>query len=376
MAIMNDSHKPRIIAYYLPQYHPTKHNDEWWGKGFTEWTNVGKAKRLFPGHYQPRVPADLGYYDLRLAAAREAQASLAKEAGIEGFCYYHYWFGEGREELEFPFDEVVNSGSPDLPFCLCWANESWHSKFWNKDGKAFSKKVLVEQKYCGSADNERHFYRLLSAFSDNRYIKIKGRLLFVIYKPLEFHALRDFIKQWNDLAIKNDLSGFYFVGVLQGSFEFTDDIISQYMDIGLDGINIIRMKDAMVRRSMMKKIIDKASSVLLKIPRIVSYKKASKYFVGDKELRENVFPTIIPNWDHSPRSGRGAFIITNSTPALFAKHIDDVFNTIKHKNNKLIFLKSWNEWGEGNYMEPDLVFGKQYIKTLKSKVDAFNEMDN
>ena len=373
---MNDSHKPRIIAYYLPQYHPTKHNDEWWGKGFTEWTNVGKAKRLFPGHYQPRVPADLGYYDLRLAAAREAQASLAKEAGIEGFCYYHYWFGEGREELEFPFDEVVNSGSPDLPFCLCWANESWHSKFWNKDGKAFSKKVLVEQKYCGSADNERHFYRLLSAFSDNRYIKIKGRLLFVIYKPLEFHALRDFIKQWNDLAIKNDLPGFYFVGVLQGSFEFTDDIISQYMDIGLDGINIIRMKDAMVRRSVMKKIIDKASSVLLKMPRIVSYKKASKYFVGDKELRENVFPTIIPNWDHSPRSGRGAFIITNSTPALFAKHIDDVFNTIKHKNNKLIFLKSWNEWGEGNYMEPDLVFGKQYIETLKSKVDAFNEMDN
>ena len=137
--------RPKVIAFYLPQFHPTPHNDEWWGKGFTEWTNVGKAKPLFWGHYQPKVPADLGYYDLRLSEVREAQAELAREAGIYGFCYYHYWFGDGKEELELPFDEVLRLGKPDIPFMLCWANESWHKKFWNKDGIGTSKQVLVEQ---------------------------------------------------------------------------------------------------------------------------------------------------------------------------------------------------------------------------------------
>lgn len=148
--------KPKLIAFYLPQYHPTLDNDKWWGKGFTEWTNVGKAKPLFIGHYQPKVPADLGYYDLRVPEVRELQASLAKEAGIYGFCYYHYWFGNGRKELELPFAEVLKSEKPNFPFCLCWANESWHSKFWNKDG-SIEKKILIEQLYPGDDDIINHF---------------------------------------------------------------------------------------------------------------------------------------------------------------------------------------------------------------------------
>ena len=136
--------KARVIAFYLPQYHPTIDNDKWWGKGFTEWTNVGKAKPLFHGHYQPKVPADLGYYDLRLPEIREEQAKMAREAGIEGFCYYHYWFGNGKRELERPFNEVLRLGKPEYPFCLCWANESWHAKLWNKDGN-YSSKMLIEQ---------------------------------------------------------------------------------------------------------------------------------------------------------------------------------------------------------------------------------------
>ena len=137
--------KPRVIAFYLPQYHPTPHNDEWWGKGFTEWTNVARAKKLFPGHYQPKIPADLGFYDLRLPEVREQQAQLAGEAGVDGFCYYEYWFGNGHEELERPFKEVVESGRPDFPFCLCWANESWKKKSWSKDGAIFDSKLLAEQ---------------------------------------------------------------------------------------------------------------------------------------------------------------------------------------------------------------------------------------
>ena len=138
--------KIKIIAFYLPQFHPFKENDEWWGKGFTEWTNVAKAKPLFKGHYQPKIPADLGFYDLRLPEVREEQAQLAKQAGIYGFCYWHYWFN-GQELMERPWNEVVNSENPDFPFCIGWANESWMSKMWNKDGSIAAGKILIEQTY-------------------------------------------------------------------------------------------------------------------------------------------------------------------------------------------------------------------------------------
>ena len=161
---------------YLPQYHPFKENDQWWGKGFTEWTNVGKAKPLFRGHYQPRVPADLGYYDLRLPIIREEQAELAREAGVEGFMYWHYWFGNGKRLIPEVFDEVLESGSPSLPFCLGWANHSWFSKNWNADG-SISKKLLMEQTYPGIEDEKMHFAFLLKAFKDKRYIKVDDKPL-------------------------------------------------------------------------------------------------------------------------------------------------------------------------------------------------------
>ena len=141
----------RLIAFYLPQFHPIPENDQWWGRGFTEWTNVGKARPLFRGHYQPRLPADLGYYDLRVPEVREAQAELARNAGIEGFCYYHYWFG-GKRLLERPFTEVINSGKPRFPFCLCWANQTW-SGVWH----GAPERVLIEQTYPGREDCVKHF---------------------------------------------------------------------------------------------------------------------------------------------------------------------------------------------------------------------------
>lgn len=150
---MNEN-KPRIIAFYLPQFYPFKENDEWWGKGFTEWTNVGRAKPLFKGHYQPRVPADLGYYDLRVPEVRVQQAELAREAGIEGFCYWHYWFGNGKQLLQRVFDEIIESNQPDFPLCLGWANHSWYAKTWDKNSKD---KLLIEQIYGGEEDYKLHF---------------------------------------------------------------------------------------------------------------------------------------------------------------------------------------------------------------------------
>ena len=174
--------KARVIAFYLPQFHPIPENDKWWGKGFTEWTNVGKAKPLFKGHYQPRVPADLGYYDLRMPEVREAQAEMAREAGIEGFCYWHYWFGNGKQLLERPFNEVLASGKPDFPFCLGWANHSWTNKTWEVGKRKVMDYVLMEMVY-NEDEYRKQFYEVLPSFKYKRYITLEGKPLFVVFLP-------------------------------------------------------------------------------------------------------------------------------------------------------------------------------------------------
>lgn len=368
---MKKNNKPRIIAFYLPQYHPTPDNDKWWGKGFTEWTNVGKAKPLFRGHYQPKVPADLGYYDLRLPEARAAQAELAKEAGIEGFCYYHYWFGDGKQELELPFNEVVRTGEPDFPFCLCWANESWHAKFWDKDGKASSKKVLIEQQYLGHEDNVKHFYSLLPAFKDKRYMTVDGKLIFVIYKPFEFDV-SEFIQDWQQLAAENGLKGFYFIALLNGPhWNLSKDNIVKALTLGFDAVNTVRLGCAYSQRSFCKKVIQRIYRILTRMPILARYEDAFPQFIAKDDEISNVYPTIIPNWDHTPRSGRNGYVLIDSTPELFRKHIRQVLDIVmgKKEHDRIIFLKSWNEWGEGNYMEPDLKYGKRYIEALQQELD-------
>lgn len=360
--------KAEIIAFYLPQYHPTPNNDKWWGKGFTEWTNVAKAKRLYPGHYQPKVPTELGFYDLRLPQVREAQAELAKEAGVTGFCYYHYWFSEGHEELDMPFKEVVKMGKPDFPFCLCWANESWYSKFWNKDGTA-QKQLLAEQLYPGEKDHEVHFYSLLSAFKDERYIKVDNKLLFLIYNPLSFVDFKKYKEQWNKLAIENGLNGFYFVG--QTLFS---DKVDEILKIGFDGVNHCHRLDHYLGYNESMKFFRRVFYFIkriFKFPFIIPYSKAIKKCVVEVDYRDNVFPTMMPNWDHTPRSLEGGSVLHNATPDLFYKHAKDVLGTIEKKSegHRIVFLKSWNEWGEGNYMEPDLKYGRGYIHALKKAVD-------
>ena len=197
--------KARLIAHYLPQFHPIPENDEWWGPGFTEWTNVTKARPLFPGHYQPRLPADLGFYDLRVPEVRERQAQLAREAGIEAFCYWHYWFA-GRRILERPFNDVLKSGKPDFPFCLAWANESWQGH-WH----GCERRTLIEQTYPGESDYDAHFQALLPAFRDRSYLRIEDRPLFVVYRPALIPNPGDFTRRWNLLAQGHGLPGVHFL---------------------------------------------------------------------------------------------------------------------------------------------------------------------
>lgn len=356
--------KARVIAFYLPQFHPIPENDKWWGKGFTEWTNVGKAKTLFKGHYQPRVPADLGYYDLRVPKTRIAQADLARQHGVEGFCYWHYWFGNGKRLIERPFNEVLNSGKPDFPFCLAWANESW--KGFEHGLK--NRNLLIEQLYPGEIDYVNHFFEVLPAFKDKRYITVDGSPLFMIYKPLASDEIKLFIKVWRKLAKENGLKGIHFVGHLNDLKLSLNDV----MDSGVDAVNTTRILNyTMYKRNLFQKIVGYFNKKVRRIPLSYSYKLMSKYFIDEKEDKlYNVYPSIIPGWDHTPRSGKEGLVITNSTPDLFEKHIKRTIDIVQHKSdeNKIIFLKSWNEWAEGNYVEPDLRWGKKYLEAIKSSL--------
>ena len=358
--------KAHVIAFYLPQFHPTPDNDKWWGKGFTEWTNVGKARPLFPGHYQPRIPADLGYYDLRLPIVREEQVDLARRSGIEAFCYYHYWFGEGKQELDYPFKEVLKLGKPDFPFCLCWANKSWHAKFWNKNGGC-TKKMLIEQRYLGIEDYKLHFYSLLSAFKDCRYYKIDDRPVFMIYRPLEFPDVVNFITVWRKLAKENSMRDFYFMAQTTMRAD-----IDKILSLGFDAVNYVGLWEWKTENRILNKIKRRFYSDILHMPYIHKYSDmVKKLSMINREYEDSkVFPTIIPNWDHTPRSGRGGYILHGSTPQLFSNHVKSIFDNIKVKpvEKRYVFLKSWNEWGEGNYMEPDLKFGDNYINVLSKEL--------
>ncbi|MEN6452766.1 MAG: glycoside hydrolase family 99-like domain-containing protein [Prolixibacteraceae bacterium] len=360
MHVMNP--KARIIAFYLPQFHPIPENDKWWGNGFTEWTNVGKAKPLFKGHDQPKIPADLGYYDLRVPETREAQAGLAKKNGIEGFCYWHYWFGKGKKLLERPFHEVLESGKPDFPFCLAWANESWKGFAHGLSNR----NVLIEQQYNGPDDYTAHFYDVLPAFKDKRYIKTEGKPVFMVYRPLLFPDIKTFITLWQKLAQKEGLDGIYFIGHTSFVHEIND-----ILNLGFDAVNINRIFSyIMMNNSLLQRLRNKANRVFRGVPLVYEYKKVYPCFTGEEEKTINIFPLLCPNWDHTPRSGREGVVFQNATPELFEKHLINVLDKIADKpfDKKLVFLKSWNEWAEGNYMEPDQRFGTRYLEVLRKNI--------
>ncbi|MBU3856409.1 glycoside hydrolase family 99-like domain-containing protein [Bacteroides sp. ET225] len=365
-----DTNKIRVIAFYLPQFHPTPENDRWWGKGFTEWTNVGKAKPLFKGHYQPKVPADLGYYDLRVPETRIEQAEMAKAYGIEGFCYWHYWFGNGRELLKRPFEEVLKSGKPDFPFCLGWANHSWEDKQFSKDG---THRMLMEQLYPGDEDYIRHFHSVLPAFKDHRYIRVEGKPVFLVYSAFELPDAPHFIALWQKLAAENGLKGIHFIGHTANIED-----IEPMKEMGFDAVNLVRLFHFFKRDySLAERVRLKIMKLFFKQGQAVEYSRAAKYFSGKEDLREDCYPTIIPNWDHSPRSGRKAHILINSTPEKFEKHVRTAFAHVKDKpeEHRIVFLKSWNEWAEGNYMEPDLKYGKGYLEALRRAITDFSNKE-
>lgn len=376
--------KARVIAYYLPQYHPIPENDKWWGKGFTEWRNVASAKPLFKGHYQPKIPSDLGFYDLRIPEIRKEQAELARNAGIEGFCYWHYWFGHGRQLLERPFKEVLESGTPDFPFCIGWANHDWSNKTWEASSRKTKESVLMKQEY-DREDYIEHFNYLVPAFLDDRYIKVDGKPLFVIFSPLDIPDARNFITLWQELAKNIGLKGIHFVAIQQNfsissksalnligrkDMESISQIYEKVLSLGFDAINSRGYQRAEF----------KTRNILDFFLRVVGRKIFSKIFISkcqmskinahlytEEDKSDNIYPTLLPNWDRTPRSGKNARVYVGSTPDEFFIQLKKAISMIEHKQaeHKILFLQSWNEWGEGNYVEPDCKYGHGYLDALR-----------
>ncbi len=379
----------RIIALYLPQFHPIPENDKWWGPGFTEWTNVVKAKPLFKGHVQPKIPSDLGFYDLRLPETREAQAQLAREAGIEGFCYYHYWFG-GKELLERPFKEVLASGNPDFPFCLCWANHSWSNKTWNRKSNLQSNSMLIEQTYPGEDDDREHFLSLLPAFKDPRYIKVDGKPIFFLYNPWTHPRVKEWISLWRQMAEENGLDGIYLVAMCDSTLSFklnadgsrsmtipnlesSADLFQSVLDMGFDAVNSFgRRRGEMLSRGkyndLMKTLLRKVG---MPVGAYYDYAKTVKGFFAPEDKWENVIPTVMSNWDRSPRAAMLDGVYVGATPQAFRAHLEQAYSMIKGKKeeHQMLVLKSWNEWGEGNYVEPDQEFGHGYLQAIHDFVE-------
>jgi lipopolysaccharide biosynthesis protein len=384
--------KARLIAFYLPQFHPIPENDEWWGKGFTEWTNVSKAKPLFPGHYQPRLPADLGFYDLRVPEVRAAQAELARGAGVEGFCYWHYWFA-GRRVLERPFNEVVSSGKPDFPFCLAWANDTWRGHWYGAE-----KRTLIEQTYPGPEDHERHFHALLPAFLDRRYIRVHDRPLFAIFRPKALPETKAFIDQWQSLAARNGLKGIHFVAHL-----FDHEIDFPWRDVGYSGA--VMTNELKVMRRRIWQIAQEKFRVLKSDPdgagkvggplgilsstahlgrrRVLQrlfgwpdgvhdYQNAMLFFKSQAALDLGCYPSVVPGWDNTARAGPKGIVLHGSTPELFGVHLREILDSVADRpaEDRIVFVKSWNEWAEGNYLEPDRKFGHGYLDAVRSALQS------
>lgn len=364
--------KVRAIAYYLPQYHPIPENDRWWGKGFTEWTNVTKAKPLFKDHYQPRLPADLGFYDLRLEGVREQQTALARESGIYGFCYYHYWFGNGKLLLERPFKEVVESGKPDFPFMLCWANQTWQGIWFGNDAPD----VLMEQVYPGKEDYINHFNYLSKAFSDPRYITIDGKPVFHVYMPRKIPDLNLFVDTFRACAHKQGFKGIYLLATHcpqnwdPRKYGFDGVVSNNFHRVRKDAVKII-VKN---KKSLLGKVEGKIRYWLKEKdisertkPHIMDYKEFVNIISKWPNFDFDYFPQVIPDWDNSARAGVKSFIINGSTPALWLNHMQLATDYVKKYDpeRQLVFIKSWNEWAEGNYLEPDQKWGNEYLTVLR-----------
>jgi lipopolysaccharide biosynthesis protein len=341
----------RLIAFYLPQYHPIPENDRWWGEGFTEWTNVTRAQPLFPGHHQPHLPADLGLYDLRLAEVRQAQADLARGHGIHGFCYYHYWF-HGRRLLHRPLDEVLASRAPDFPFCLCWANEPW-TRSW--DG--LERDVLVEQRYS-DADDRRHGRWLTRVFADRRYLRVDGKPVFLVYRAGDLPDAARAAAIWREEAVRAGIGEVFLCAV---ESLHRDRVVPAAIGF-----------DATVEFQPDWLLLPEAVLTLGEGTRVYEYGQLVDRMLEKPRPDHRQFRGVATGWDNTARRQRDAVVLQGSTPDLYGHWLAEVLRGPgrRKRDENLVFINAWNEWGEGAHLEPCREWGRRYLEATRAAVSA------
>lgn len=342
--------KPKVFALYLPQYHAIPENDEWWGKGFTEWTNVKKAKPMFKGHNQPRVPLNENYYNLLDDSTFQWQISLAKKYGIDGFCFYHYWFN-GKLLLEKPLENYLANPALDLPFFFSWANEPW-TRSW--DGR--NRNILMNQVYGGETDIVNHFNYMLPFFKDPRYVKTGNKPLFVLYRANSITYLEEMVEIWNKLATENGFDGIFFI-----------ESLTIYQTEKLSDKTDACFHFEPMWSNMQNGLLNKLLKVKTKLlpPAKRSYKKSMTNIIEKERISDVRYAGFFVDWDNSPRKGKGSLVYSNTSAAVFETYLRKLFDKMKAHGCPYVFINAWNEWAEGAYLEPDTTREYAFLEAIK-----------
>lgn len=341
---------PRLIAFYLTQFHPVPENDEWWGKGFTEWANVTKARPLFVGHYQPQLPTDFGFYDLRVRDTRRDQIRVAKEYGIDGFCYHYYWFS-GKRLLNAPLDDMLADPESDMPFCLCWANENW-TRRWD----AAEHQVLIAQRYLPEDDLE--FIRSLQPFfADPRYIRVDGKPFLIVYRPQHLPDARRTAAVWRDFCRTAGIGEIHICAALtHGNLD--------YAQFGFDsGVEFpphnMQCDNQAGRLSFHEPFSGYA----------VEYADVATAYLERRYAQGNVFRGVFPAWDNTARTGSRAVIVLGSSPENYQHWLAETVRRTREDfpdGDRLVFINAWNEWAEGCHLEPDRKYGRAFLEATRT----------
>lgn len=359
------SSSTKVIAFHLPQFHRIPENDRWWGDGFTEWANVRRARPIYEGHQQPRVPLGGRYYDLSDAATREWQANLAREYRVDGFCYYHYWFN-GKKLLEQPAEAILASGTPEFPFCFSWANESW-TRSW--DGA--TRDVLIQQEYGGEPEWRTHFEYLLPFFKDRRYLTYEGKPMFLVYRPQDFPAINGMFAAWQRWAQEAGMPGISFIKTLT----CFDDRVGgpEYAaSVSFEPWLAIRRRTPFTLRA--RWFAERAARALLRSVHacrchLWPYEEIWEHMISRKHAA-NEFRGAFVGWDNTPRRGEHGKIVSGATPQAFGRFMRRQLAAATSDGSPFVFVNAWNEWAEGAVLEPDEADGYAYLEQLRDAVEA------
>ncbi|MEI2428605.1 glycoside hydrolase family 99-like domain-containing protein, partial [Priestia megaterium] len=353
--------------FYLPQYHAIPENDEWWGEGFTEWTNVKKSEPLYKNHNQPRVPLKENYYNLLDENVQEWQSNLAQQYGIEAFCYYHYWFN-GKKLLEKPLENMLTNKNVTIPFCFCWANEPW-TRAW--DGK--TKDVLMPQEYGHKEEWKHHIEYLLKFFKDERYIKINNKPVFVIYRLSSINNSRQMLELWEEELKKHGFDGIYLISMLTSfdNSKANNDLVSALVEF--EPMFTVRHELPLAKQGVrvIKKKFNKKINAPFTLDRL-DYGYVWKKIINRQSLQKiynkKTYLGAFVGWDNSPRKNRNALIMENMDKEIFRESLGIQLDKSIELENDFLFINAWNEWAEGTYLEPDTINKYDFLEIIKNEL--------